>query len=126
MPMWRTDRRRRHSGINPAGHRRELVSSMRSPSSAGRMQPSSKSIPTANLLNGEPLHRRAPAQGGRGYKMAPFPIVMQVIKGQLCQYVELHGTECIAPARKNPLTNALILKARYSPSPRVPRTVGLG
>ena len=42
----------------------------------------------------------------RGYKMAPFTLVMQVMKGQLRQYVEFHGTECLAPARKNPLTNS--------------------
>ena len=51
----------------------------------------------------------------RGYKMAPFTLVMQVMKGQIRQYVDLHGTECLAPARKNPLTNALILKMLSTP-----------
>ena len=51
----------------------------------------------------------------RGYKMAPFTLVMQVMKGQLRQYVELHGTECLAPARKNTLTNVLIIKMLSTP-----------
>jgi hypothetical protein len=45
----------------------------------------------------------------RGYKMAPFTFAVKVVTGMLRQYVELHGTDSLAPSRKNPLTNVLIL-----------------
>jgi hypothetical protein len=111
MPVWRTDVAA-NAGIDPAGHRQELVlNALAFLHMYGRMQPRSKSSPAANPRSCmAKLYAVARDHKKRGYKMAPFTLVMQVMKGQLRQYVELHGTKCLAPARKNPLTNALILK----------------
>ena len=83
-----------NSGIDYVRHRRELV------------------------LNELAFLRIAPAWQSstpRGYKMAPFTLVMQVMTWQLRQYVRLHKTEYLALACKNRLTNALILKMLSTP-----------
>jgi hypothetical protein len=41
---------------------------------------------------------------------------MQVMAGQLRLYVECHGTDCLAPARKRPFTNDIILRMLSTPN----------
>ena len=115
-PMWRTDVAA-NTGLDPVGHRRELIL----PALAllhmyARMQPRSKKDPAANPRNAlNKLYAVAREHKKRGYKMAPFTIAVQVVTGMLRQYVELHGTDSLAPSRKNPLTNVLILGMLRAP-----------
>jgi hypothetical protein len=115
-PMWRTDVAA-NTGLDPVGHRRELIL----PALAllhmyARMQPRSKKDPAANPRNAlNKLYAVAREHKKRGYKMAPFTIAVQVVTGMLRQYVELHGTDSLAPSRKNPLTNVLILAMLRAP-----------
>ena len=109
-PMWRTDAAA-NSGLDPVGHRREIIL----PALAllrmyAKMSPRSKKDPAANPRSAiAKLYAVAREHNKRGYKMAPFTVAIQVVKGLLRRYVELHGTDSLAPARKNPLTNELIM-----------------
>ena len=103
--MWRTDVAA-NSGIDPVRHRRELVlNTLAFLRMYGRMQPRSKSSPAADPRSCmAKLYAEAREHRKYGYKMALVTLLMQVMKGQLRHYVELHGTQCLAPARKKPLT----------------------
>jgi hypothetical protein len=115
-PMWRTDMAA-NSGLDPIGHRRELIL----PALAilhmyARMPPRSKSDPAANPRSAmAKIYAVARAHAQRGFKMAPFTITVQVLKGMLHRYVDLHGTDSLAPSRKNPLTQELIMAMLTAP-----------
>jgi hypothetical protein len=80
------------------------------------MSPRSRSAPAANPRSAlQKLMGVAREHKKRGYKMAPLTLAMQVMAGQLRLYVECHGTDCLAPARKRPLTNDIILRMLSTP-----------
>jgi hypothetical protein len=109
-PCWRTDVAA-NSGIDPVGHRRELLL----PALAilrfyADMSPRSKSDPAPNPRSAlNKLYGIARAHKNRGYVMAPFTMAIRVMTGMLRKYVAEHGADCLAPSRKNPLTNEMIL-----------------
>ena len=72
-PMWRTDVAA-NSGIDPVGHRRELVlNALAFLRMYWRMQPRSKSSPAANPRSCmAKLYAMARKHKKRGYKMAPM------------------------------------------------------
>lgn len=115
-PMWRTDVAA-NSGLDPVGHRRELIL----PALAlihmyARMQPRSRKDPAANPRSAlAKLYGVAREHKKRGYKMAPFTVAIQVVNGMLHRYVELHGTDSLAPSRKNPLTQEIIMGMLTAP-----------
>ena len=109
-PLWRTDAAA-NSGLDPVGHRRELIlPALVLIHVYARMQPRSKKDPAANPRSAlAKLYGWAREHKKRGYKMAPFTVAVQVVNGMLHRYVELHGTDSLAPSRKNPLTQQIIL-----------------
>ena len=109
-PMWRTDMAA-NSGLDPVGYRRELIlPALAFLKMYARMSPRSRKDPAPKPRSVlQKLYAVAREHKKRGYKMAPFTIVMQVMAGQLRKYVERHGTESLAPARKVPLRGEMIL-----------------
>lgn len=116
-PHWRTDMAA-NSGMDPIGYRRELIlPALVFLKMYAKMSPRSKKDPAANPRSAlQKLYGVAREHKKRGYKMAPFTLVMQVMAGQLRKYVERHGTDSLAPARKNPLTGVMIMLMLSTPS----------
>ena len=110
-PCWRTDVAA-NSGIDPVGHRRELLLPALAMLLMYRdMQPRSKSSPAAHPRSAlAKLYGVAREHKRVGLKMAPFTMAIQVVKGMLHQYVEEHGADSLAPSRKNPLTDDIIVR----------------
>ena len=108
-PMWRTDVAA-NSGLDPVGHRRELILlAVALVMLYARMRPRSRRDPVANPRNAlQKLRAVAREHRKRGYQMAPLTLAVSVMKGMLRLAVELHDTDWLSPARKRPLTNAMI------------------
>jgi hypothetical protein len=108
-PCWRTDVAA-NSGVDPVGYRRELLL----PALAflrfyAGMSPRSKSDPAPNPRSAlNKLYGVSREHKKRGYFMAPFTMASSVMAGMLRKYVAQHGADCLAPSRKNPLTNEMI------------------
>ena len=109
-PVWRTDVQA-NSGVDPVGHRRELLL----PALAilimyAEMSPRSHADPAPNPRSVmAKVYGVAREHAKRGIKMAPLTMAAQVVQGMLRRYVEIHGADSLAPSRKKPLTNAIIL-----------------
>ena len=108
-PAWRTDMAA-NSGADPVGYRREmLLGALAFIMMYANMCPRSHASPAPNprsCLNkiyavGR-VHKKA------GFQMAPFTLAVRVMRGMLHKYVVDNGVECLVPARKCPLTHALI------------------
>ena len=108
-PCWRTDVAA-NSGADPVGYKREiLLLAVGLIMLFARMRPRSKKDPQANPRSAlQKLRAVAREHKKRGYIMAPLTFAVEVMKGMLHEAVALHGTDWLAPARKRPLTNAII------------------
>ena len=109
-PCWRTDVAA-NSGADPVGYKREvLLLAIALVMLFSRMRPRSKADPQANPRSAlQKLRAVAREHKKRGYIMAPLTFAVEVMKGMLHEAVALHGTDWLAPARKLPLTNAIII-----------------
>ena len=114
-PMWRTDVAA-NSGIDPIGHRRELIL----PALAliimyADMSPRSKDHVMANPRSAlSKLYAVAREHKKRGFRMAPFSLAIQVVKGMLQRHVEEH--DILPPERKNPLNEEQIAGMLATPN----------
>jgi hypothetical protein len=110
-PVWRTDMAA-NSSLDPVGYRREMVLlAVAFLRIYATMSPRSKTSPAANPRSAlQKLMGVAREHKKRGFKMAPLTLAMQVMAGQVRLYVDRHGVDCLAPARKRPLTNDIILR----------------
>ena len=109
-PIWRTDVAA-NSGADPVGYRREiLLLAVALVLLYARMRPRSKRDPVASPRSAlQKLRGVAREHKKRGFIMAPLTFAVEVMKGMLHDAVRLHGTDWLAPARKKPLTNAMIV-----------------
>jgi len=116
-PMWRTDVAA-NSGLDPVGHRRELVlSAIAGLLMYADMSPRSNKDPLANPRSMlQKLYGVSREHKKRGYIMARFTMATQVMVGLLHKYVRDHGIGGLAPSRKNPLTNEIIAAMLALPS----------
>jgi len=108
-PPWRTDVAA-NSGADPVGYKREvLLLAVAFIMLFARMRPRSHSDPAPNPRSAlQKLRAVAREHKKRGFIMAPLTFAVEVMKGMLHKMVQEHGTDWLAPARKRPLTNALI------------------
>ena len=108
-PAWRTDMAA-NSGADPVGYRREmLLGALAFIMMYANMCPRSHASPAPNprsCLN--KIYAVGRVHKKSGFQMAPFTLAVRVMKGMLHKYVEDNGVECLVPARKCPLTHALI------------------
>ena len=107
---WRVDAAA-NSGLDPVGHRRELLLlAIALVLMYAAMKPRSKKDPVANPRSAlQKLRGVARVHKARGHSMAPLTYAVQAMKGMLRAAVAIHDTDWLAPSRKRPLTNAMVL-----------------
>jgi hypothetical protein len=114
--MWRTDLAA-NTGLDPVGHRREsLLVCLAFLLMYRDMRPRSRGDPMAkpqSCMNKLYAVRRAHER--RGLKMVSLSMVDKVMKGMLRDYILEHDVDALAPKRKVPFTNDMIIQMLATP-----------